>query len=127
MSIENEQRVDKAIKLFADGQNGKCEFYAPILSKYEIGNSVWKRSLDIPRSKLLIEVLFSTPINFIDLDEEMAKRAIEIALGQNVTFYDASFIALAENLGADLVSDNPKHHKPGLSAKVKIIPLGDYR
>lgn len=125
LSIENEQRVDEALKLFSDGKNGKCEFYAPILAKYEIGNSVWKRNLDIPKSKLLIEVLFATPINFIDLDGEMAKKAIEIALLEKITFYDASFIVLAESLQADLVTDNPKHQKIS-KTKVKIISLENY-
>ena len=126
LSCEKEERVEKALELFADAQKGKCELYAPILSKYEIGNSVWKRNLDTPRSKLLIETLFAIPINFMDLNEGMAKEAVELALTEKITFYDASFMILARNLGANLVTDNPKHQKLSPKAKAKIIPLENY-
>jgi len=126
LNAENERWVDRALKLFLDGKKGKCEFYAPVLAKYEVGNVIWKRGLDVSKSKLLIEILFSTPITFIDIDEEMAKKAIEIALEEKITFYDASFIVLAENLNAGLVTDNPKHQKMALKTKIKIIPLENY-
>lgn len=126
LSAENERWVDNALKLFLDGKRGKCEFYAPVLAKYEIGNIIWKRGLDVSKSKLLVEILFSTPITFVDIDEEMAKRAVEIALTEKITFYDASFIVLAENLNANLVTDNPKHHRLNLKSEIKIIPLEDY-
>ncbi|MEK7565683.1 MAG: type II toxin-antitoxin system VapC family toxin [Patescibacteria group bacterium] len=126
LSKEKEARVEKALKLFTDGQKGKCQLYAPILSKYEIGNGIWKRGLDLPKSKLLVETLYAIPINFIDLDEGMAKRGIEIAILEKITFYDASFIALAERLRAGLITDNPKHQKSTLKTNIKVVSLASY-
>lgn len=42
----------------------------------------------------------------------------------NITYYDASFIALAKLENAQLVTDNPKHQ--GKTTEVKVIALQDY-
>lgn len=41
-----------------------------------------------------------------------------------ITYYDASFLSLAEQLGAVLVTENVKHQVK--SSQVKVIPLKDY-
>ena len=42
-----------------------------------------------------------------------------------MTYYDASFIALAKQEDAILVTDNPKHQTK--ISGVKVVPLGEYK
>lgn len=73
-----------------------------------------------------LSVLYAIPITFVSFDEELARETLEIAYANKITYYDASFIALAEQLGANLVTDNPKHQRVSKAVKIKIIALKDY-
>ncbi len=53
-----------------------------------------------------------------------AESTYKIGQELNITYYDASFLSVAQQLGASLVTDNIKHQ--GKSTKVKVIPLKDY-
>jgi len=66
------------------------------------------------------------PIQFIAQDEQQAKDAMRIAYENKITFYDASFIALAKDQKADLVTDNPKHQNKYKGKEVRIVPLKNY-
>jgi len=47
-----------------------------------------------------------------------------VALRRNLTAYDAVYVALAEVLGAVLLtSDLPLSRTPGLSARVVLVPI----
>lgn len=56
--------------------------------------------------------------------EEEAKDTYRLAKNTGVTYYDASFMALALQENAVLVTDNPKHQ--GRSSKVQVKSLKDY-
>ncbi len=57
----------------------------------------------------------------------MTPKQIEtykIAQETNITYYDASFMSLAKQLNATLVTDNIKHQ--GKATDIKVISLKDY-
>ena len=58
------------------------------------------------------------------MTQNLAELTYKTGQELNITFYDASFLSVAEQLGATLVTDNVKHQ--GKSTKVKVIPLKDY-
>ena len=60
-------------------------------------------------AKISLGTIFASPVEFVKLEESNALRAIEIAIKSNMTYYDATFVSLAEHLGAALVTDNLKH------------------
>lgn len=51
--------------------------------------------------------------------------ALEIATEMKITYYDAVFVALAEKLGATLVTASPKHHVK--NRRVRVVPLDSYK
>jgi len=124
VNSQEEKYLDQADKLAADCQKGKVRLLAPELAKYEVGNAIWKKGLELPMAKASLATIYAGPVEFVRQDESQAMRTMAIALDQKITFYDASFLSLAENVKAILVTANPKHQKT-LSG-VKVINLKDY-
>lgn len=124
VNSQEEDYLEQADKLSNDCKQGKVKLLAPELAKYEVGNVLWKKGLDLPKSKASLTTIYASPVEFIKQNEPQAMRAMEIALDKKITFYDASFLSLAESVGATLITANPKHHKsfPG----VKVVDLKNY-
>lgn len=125
LNAQQEQYIKQANKLLLDAQEGKISLFAPELSRYEIGNAIWKKKLEMPFAQDTLRTAYNLPIQFIKETYELAYQTYEVAIKSNITYYDASFIALAKKYGAVLVTDNVKHQ--GKTSEVKVIPLSKYR
>ena len=120
----DEGLLDQADKLLADAQVGSISLLAPELSKYEVGNALLKKKLNLPMAYESLGTVYQLPLTFIPESEELAKHTYKLALERGITYYDASFIALAAQNKTILVTDNPKHQ--GKSSEIKAVPLKDY-
>jgi len=125
VNAQDERYLENADKLAEDVRRGKVILMAPELVKYEVGNALWKKRMGLPMAKAAMGTVFAAPVKFVVCDENQAMRATEIAGNVGVSFYDASFAALAEKMQADLVTDNIKHQ--GKFVGLKVIDLKDYR
>ncbi len=121
---QGEELIGQADKLLLAAQAGSIKLLAPELSKYEIGNALLKKRLELSKAGEVFETIYQLPITFIPESEELALQTYKIAMELAVTYYDASFLALAQQESATLVTDNTKHR--GKSKKFKVIPLADY-
>jgi len=121
---EGEQRLEQADQVLRDVQAGKIQLFAPALSKYEIGNVLWKRDLPFIQAKSSLATYHNLPITFVDETQELAESSYQFAQKLRITYYDACFLALAHSLQAPLITDNPKHQ--ARSSTHKIVPLQDY-
>ena len=74
--------------------------------------------------KEALDLFYLFPIQFFSETIELAKRTYIIGHKDKLTYYDASFVALAQQEGAVLVTDNPKHQRR--IPNVKVIPLEKY-
>jgi len=130
VSKDNESHLDKADKLLSDVQAEKVQLLAPELAKYEIGNAILKKGLTTPQAFQSLGTVYSLPVQFVPETEDLANLTYQMAYQarqNNVTaftYYDASFVALAQQEGAVLVTDNPKHQTK--ISDVKVIPLEKY-
>lgn len=125
LNDQNEERIEQADKILKDVQNNKVVLYSTELAKYEIGNVLLlKKRFTVPESKLVLSKLLILPIEFIKLTDELAYDTYRIARELDITYYDASFIALAKQQEAELVTDNLKHQ--GRTKEVEVTPLSDY-
>lgn len=120
----NEGLLDQADKLLIDAQAGSVNLLAPELSKYEIGNALLRKGMNLPRAYESIGTVYQLPVSFIPESEELAKQTYKVAEQAGITYYDASFVALAKLQNAILVTDNPKHQ--GKTKEITVIPLADY-
>ena len=122
--MKGEEWEDKALELKKKFEEGEINLKAPSLLIYEIGNVIWKRK-DIP-IELAIE-LTEKAMEYlkeiiVDIDPKTAKKAMKIAREENISFYDAAYIALSEEKREHLVTADKKlYEKTKTKYSVKYI------
>lgn len=122
---EDEQHIDQADAIMEEARRNQVELFAPELAKYEVGNALLvKKKLSSQQAKTPLASLYSLPIQFIDEIEDIANETYKIAHKAKITYYDASFLSLAKQYGATLVTDNIKHQ--GKDSSIKVVSLKDY-
>lgn len=99
---------------------------APHLVDAEVGQALRRLALrnevSVAHAHASIEDLGKLPINRFPHSDLLARA---FALRSNVTVYDGLYLALAEVLGAPLVScDAALRDVPGCRATVEILPTG---
>ena len=125
LSKQDENHIDQANKVLEDVKGGQIVLYAPELAKYEVANALLTGKNIAPDDvKISLATLYSAPIQFIPKTEDLAQNTYKIAYSSRITYYDASFVSLANSLDATLVTDNIKHQAKVKGAKV--IALKDY-
>ncbi len=124
---QDENLVERSDEVLKDFELGKTNLVAPELSKFEVGNALLYKKTGLPSAKSSLVSYYNVPINFVSWESDLSQKTLEMAAAGKITYYDASFLALAESLGSPLVTANPKHQRPIPGWKVKVIPLKDYK
>lgn len=121
----NENYLTQADLVMKKAQRDGTTLIMPELAKYEIGNALLYKNLELPIIIRLIEQFYVLPIKFIHEDITLAQISVETAHKYKITYYDASFIALAIKLKATLITNNPKHQRKNIK-DIKVIELKDF-
>ena len=125
LNTDSEQHLDQADKVLKDARDGKIELLAPELAKYEVGNVLlFGKKLSKKQASTPLHWLFKLPIKFISESELSCNETFSIAEDVKITYYDASFIALAKEEDAVLITDNIKHQ--GKDSNIEVVSLKDY-
>ena len=109
----------------ATGIEREEQVCAPHLLDAEVGQTlrrlVLRRQVTVPRASTALDHLVSLPIRRL-AHGWLLPRAFE--LRDNVTVYDALYLALAEALNAPLLTcDARLRDVPGCSATVEVLPV----
>ncbi|MBI2641664.1 type II toxin-antitoxin system VapC family toxin [Candidatus Roizmanbacteria bacterium] len=126
LNKQDENYTEQADKILKDVQGDKSSIIMPELAKCEVGNALLNKKMSLPNTLGSLTTLYSIPIHFVPQSQQQAQNAMQIAHENNVTFYDASFMALAKEKKADLITDNPKHQKKKIQG-LRVVPLKEYR
>lgn len=122
---QDEEYVAQADQILQNAQEQRAQLYAPELTRYEIGNILWKKKqLSVKDVQTLLVIYYGFPLIYVAQTEELAKYAAHISRTYDITYYDASFLALTDALHATLVTDNVKHQ--GKFSDISVIGLKDY-
>ena|SRR3989338_6734814 len=122
INSQNEDLLKQADKILKDLQDKKIEIIMPELAKYEIGNALLNKGMNLIETQTVLEKFYEIPIIFVVEDNNLAKKTIGIAKSFNITYYDAAFLALTQKIDGVLITDNPKHQKKKIkNLKVKIL------
>ena len=125
ISQDNEKHLDKVDKILEDAQKNKILLITPELARYEIGNVLlFGKNLSLEQAKIALTEFYKLPVSFIPESEELSKETFKLAFNLKITYYDASFLALAKLYNAILVTDNTKHQ--GRNSNIKVTALTDY-
>ncbi len=105
----HEADEEKALKIRAAQVDGRVNLIAPDLLLYEVSNVLRFRP-DITEKECSenIEAVFSFGIELISPSSESLSRGIALARRLDLSVYDACYLAIAERLGAALVTADAK-------------------
>lgn len=125
LSQDKEKDLDLANRILDNALEGIIELIAPELAKYEVGNTLlFSKKLSSEQGSEVLKQFYTLPINFIPESEELARETYNLAFDLKITYYDASFISLAKQYDATLVTENPKHQ--ARSQEIKVKSLSNY-
>ncbi|MEN8253361.1 MAG: type II toxin-antitoxin system VapC family toxin [Patescibacteria group bacterium] len=129
ISKEQEDLLEKSSKLFDLLIEDKIRVFSPELAKYEVGNvlvsKIRRGFISYERAYLALEIFFKLPIVFVAENAQQSQKTLKITKKTKMTYYDASFVSLAEELETKLVTNNYKHQ--GKFKGVEVIALKDYK
>lgn len=125
LSQDNEENLENADKILKEVANGSTQIIVPELLKYEVGNVLLKGKQLTPEQAFIgLETAYTLPVTFVADSEQQAKETFTLAHSCGLSYYDASFMSLAKNYNATLVTDNLKHQ--GKDSNINVIALKDY-
>lgn len=125
VNTQREENISQANKILDDAKAQKVELFTSEVAKYEVGNALLvKKGLELTRAYISLGTVYNLPLHFVPETQKLAELTYKTGQDLNITYYDASFLSVAEQLGASLITDNVKHH--GKSTRVRVISLKDY-
>jgi len=107
------------INLCGDGKTEKLlDCWTLNLAIYELGNAVWKqvkihKKITIEEANLILDSLTEVFRRMKKPTTEKPMKTLEIAVKENLTYYDASYISAAVENNLTLVTDDDKLYKAG--------------
>ncbi len=125
LNTDNEQSLKQSDKLLQKARDVDIELVAPELAKYEVGNVLLKGKQITPaQAKISLGTVYALPITYVADSQELAEETYSLAHNLGITYYDASFMSLAKQHDAVLVTENIKHQAK--SGRIKVTSIKDY-
>ncbi|MFH1386831.1 MAG: type II toxin-antitoxin system VapC family toxin [bacterium] len=116
---KKEKQFKEAARLKDAFLKGKSRLTIPPLVLYEVGNVLrFKEDLSAEDVNFALKALLEMGLNFAFPDEDVLAKTTNFAFEYKLTFYDAHFVALADDLGHDFVTADKK-----LFEKTKKLPF----
>lgn len=101
----DEELRSEALALLGLIRRKRLEVTAPTLLLYEIGSLLLhKTTLDSSGVAAALAQVIRLPIVIVNPEPDVLRRAARLGRELNLTFYDASFVALAEDLDCPFVT-----------------------
>ena len=117
-----ERESDKAYVLKERHVAGKFTITVPDILIYEVGNALrYEPEFSSKEVNFCLEQLYELNLSIIAPLPDLADLTTKIAYQKDITFYDASYIALAEELNFQYVTADKK-----LYNKLKDFPLATF-
>ncbi|MDD5659494.1 MAG: type II toxin-antitoxin system VapC family toxin [Actinomycetota bacterium] len=121
-SSYNEGHRDKAMSLLNLYKEGKVDLYIPELAVCEISNALrYNKNFDENEVKTILKFFMNLELTTVNLNEEIIIKSLGISYEDNITVYDAIFIALSSILKIPLITANPKHLKAKTGRNIILL------
>ena len=108
-----EENTESAIEIRDDFSTGLITIVEPTLLLYELGNVFWKHPAKSTTDvELDFKALFDLGIEFLDITmPEVLGNIHKTARSFGITFYDATYVALAEESDCKLITADERLQK----------------
>lgn len=119
-----EEGSDRALLLRDDFVAGDVELHAPAVLPFEVLNALRYSSVLTEEAALQAQaVLDGYALRIHALEGTLARRAVHIAFAEDLSLYDAAYLALAKEIGARVVTADRLLVRAGGRSS---IPLAEY-
>src|SRR4030042_3329259 len=114
----DEDYVPQAVSMLEGHLHGDLEIHVPDLLFYELGNILRSKETLVSKDALtILSETFALALQIHPIDLLLSEEAFRFAREHDITFYDASFVALSHLLDASFITADKR-----LFAKVKTMP-----
>ena len=111
--------MDKANEYLIQQAQGLVDIYAPSLLDYELHNTLAR--LTNKRPPQLLTFIKNLDIRIIPLSDEIITETYHLFDSYSISFYDATYVALAKSLDCDLITADKKLVKAVNLPFVKLL------
>lgn len=119
---EREPNLEQAMYVLELGATRAAELFTSDLAPHETFNALIRgKHLSGKKVELALENFFLLPLEIVATSRSRAGFAVLLAQHRGITFYDAIYLAVADELRAPLITANPKHQQP--LSHITVIPL----
>lgn len=88
------------------------EIVAPVLLLSEVCGALSRRTAQPHLARAVYDAMTQSPeITFVEINHELAQRAAQLTINLQLRGADATYVALADKLGAALISLDAEHHQ----------------
>jgi len=125
----SEKDSDKAEMLRSEYYLGQRDIVVPDLILYEISNALnYHPDFEPSEIKVALQTLFDIGIEIVTPTQMLMNKTVDIASENNVTCYDASYFALAQDLQTDFITADQKFYDKLFQNNLRdIILLRNYK
>ncbi len=99
------------------------ELYAPSILPWELANVAWKKSRRATglakRIAEHLDLALRLDVTTVEVD---LRAALKLALGTDVTVYDAGYLWVARQVGGPLVTFDARLRAAARSARIPVLP-----
>jgi predicted nucleic acid-binding protein len=114
----DEDYVPQAVSILKRHLHGEIEIHVPDLLFYELGNILRLKETLVSKDALtILRETFALSLQIHPIDLALSEETFRFARERDLTFYDASFVALSHLLDASFITADKK-----LFAKLKTMP-----
>ncbi len=104
----DEKNSDKAAEIRSEFLNGSIPIVISDLTLYELGNLLKFKRFTSDEIESAIGSLFNLGLDIIAPTRDLLASTAKIAQTHDLTYYDASFVALAQELKFNLITADEK-------------------
>ena len=118
----DEEGTEKALEIREKYFQDEFDISVPDLLIYEIANTLKYSNFSSPEIDRAITSIYSMDLFIVDPSENIMSKASEIAINNEITIYDATYVALAHQLSTKIITaDKPLFKKTKDSFKVRYL------
>jgi predicted nucleic acid-binding protein len=122
---DTENDVPAAKRLLVEHMEGRVAISVPALIFQEVGNILlFGRSRPpIEEAAQTLQDFFSIPLSVVAPDPDTAIAALRLAAQYGLSYYDATYVALAESLDCALITADHRlvHRTRGTNGRVRML------
>jgi len=123
-----EDYSDIALGILEGFKDLEVVLYAPDSMKLEFTNAIRKyyirRIITGDVMNEILEEMKKIPINYVRIDWGLATEALKIAVENNITVYDAYYIAISQKRNIRVITADEKFHS-AVAEKYDVVLLRD--